>query len=100
MTMVIEFIRERRLNVYREHDRELLLEIKNGQWQLEKVLQLADALTATAKNEYINIKDMPTAPDFQKTHNLCIDTMKIYMKDYHDMCQSLMQAVPTDAIAN
>lgn len=48
--MGIEYLREGVLHVRRDWDREMLLEVKRGEWELSKVQEYADNLLSTIGN--------------------------------------------------
>lgn len=73
LRMGIEFLNEGRMHVHR-HDRHQLLEIKHGEWTLNRVKTEADKLTALAL-EAVTRSSLPSEPDYDKINELLIDIL-------------------------
>jgi uncharacterized protein len=67
----IEFLCTGEMNVVR-HDATELLEIKKGEWSLEKVEREAERLFEQAKDALIH-SPLPVLPDMKAIENLCVD---------------------------
>jgi len=74
LRMGIEFLTEGYLYVKRK-DATQLLEIKNGEWSLEKVQEESDRLFKLAEEAYIR-SSLPSQPDREKAEQICIDICK------------------------
>lgn len=79
LKMGIEFLGDGRLQVLRK-DARYLLEIKRGEWSLEKVKAEAERLFAVAETAYIESK-LPSMPDKEKINKLCVNMAEILL--YH-----------------
>ena len=71
LRMGIEFLTEGILYVKRQ-DATQLLEIKNGEWSLEKVQEESDRLFKLAEEAYVR-SSLPAEPNKEKAEQLCID---------------------------
>lgn len=71
LRMGIEFLREGYLYVKRQ-DATQLLEIKHGEWSLEKVKEEADRLFKRAEIAY-DQSTLPARPDMGKINDLCVE---------------------------
>ena len=69
LRMGIEFLRDGRLYVNREHDAGELIDIKKGRWTLEKVKKEAERLFALAEEAYVRT-DLPVDPNYQEANRL------------------------------
>lgn len=74
MRMCIEFLYEEKFFVSR-HDNQQLLEIKRGEWPLEKVKEEADLLFKRAEVAYEKTK-LPVEPDHYLIENLMVGIMR------------------------
>jgi len=79
LRMGIEFLTDGRLYVER-HDAQQLLEIKRGEWSLEKVKVEAERLFASAEQAYIESK-LPEGPDMERVNRLCVGAL---FEEFHD----------------
>lgn len=70
--MGIEFVETGQLNVYRTHDRKELLNIKNGEWDLEDVKLEAEELHDRMKAAK-ETSPLPEEPDVTVVGNLLVD---------------------------
>jgi len=61
--------------VYPRPDATQLLEIKNGEWSLDKVKKEADKLFDQAREALIH-SSIPEKPDFQRAERLCMDIVE------------------------
>ena len=73
LRMGIEFLHEGQLNVFRE-DRQSLLEIKHGEWTLDKVKEESDRLFRRAEDVYDRCS-LPAEPDMDKVNELLVDIL-------------------------
>jgi hypothetical protein len=71
LRMGIEFLVEGELHVERA-DAEQLLEIKRGEWPLDKVKQEAERLFRLAEEAYVR-SSLPAKPDRAKAEQLCVE---------------------------
>lgn len=69
----VEFLAMGELNVERE-DAQELIEIKKGEWALDKVIQEANRLFAAAQEALIH-SPLPQHPDRDRAEGLCIEIM-------------------------
>ena len=76
LKMGIEFLVEGELFIERK-DANQLIEIKRGEWKLNKVLKLADNLFAQCKDAYIH-SALPAKPDIESINLLAHQIMKSY----------------------
>jgi len=75
LRMGIEFLTDGILYVERQ-DASQLLEIKRGEWSLERVKEEADRLFARAEEAYIASR-LPSAPDRAGVNRLCIEMVRM-----------------------
>ena len=77
LNMAYEFLATGELNVFREHDNQILIEIKTGQWVLEKVQLEAERMFGMVR---LALKDspLPNEPDREVAQALLIDIMSEY----------------------
>jgi predicted nucleotidyltransferase len=75
LKMGIEFLTEGILYVERKNDATQLLEIKRGEWSLEKVKDEADRLFDLCYEAYIH-SSLPPKPDSEKINKMCIDILR------------------------
>lgn len=73
LRMGIEFLREGELHVHR-HDARELVEIKRGDWPLEKIKDEAERLFKRAEQAYDECK-FPNEPDRQKVNELLVEIL-------------------------
>ncbi len=76
LRMGIEFLVEGKLNVERQDATELI-EIKNGEWGLERVKKEASILFGLAEEAYIK-SPLPNEPDREKAEKLCMNIISSY----------------------
>lgn len=74
-----EFLIEGEMHVLRK-DASELLEIKKGEWSLERVMELADKEFALAEQAYQNSK-LPNRPDRDKINQLCVSVISEAFND-------------------
>ena len=79
LRMGIEFLTDGFLYVKR-HDSQQLLQIKHGEWTLDKVKQEADRLFISAEQAYINSK-LPIMPDKEKINELCVEIIRQSLRE-------------------
>lgn len=75
LKMGIEFLTEKKLNVFR-HDAEELKSIKRGEWPLDRVKQEAERLFVLAQEAFVR-STLPDEPDYKRAEELL---MKIQRK--------------------
>jgi hypothetical protein len=76
LRMGIEFLVEGELHVARA-DAENLLEIKRGEWSIERVKEEAERLFKLAEEAYVR-SSLPVKPDSQKAEKLCMEIISQY----------------------
>ena len=76
LRMGIEFLVDGELHVLRK-DAQQLLEIKAGEWSLEKVKAEAEKLFTEAKMAYIKCQ-LPVKPDHAEVNDLCVEIAKCW----------------------
>jgi predicted nucleotidyltransferase len=86
LRMGIEFLTEGELYVKRKDSAELL-EIKRGEWSLEKVKKVADDLFKLAHEAYVR-SPLPNKPEEETIHKLLIDLIA----EYHGISWKLESA--------
>jgi predicted nucleotidyltransferase len=74
LRMGIEFLNDGALYVMR-HDAPQLLEIKRGEWTLERVKEESTRLFAAAEQAYLNSK-LPAQPDSEAINKLCVEVVR------------------------
>jgi hypothetical protein len=80
LRMGIEFLKDGELHVLRE-DASQLLEIKRGEWSLDRIVTEADRLFANAELTYLN-STLPAKPDLEKINKLSIGVIQTAMCDF------------------
>lgn len=80
LRMGIEFLKDGQLHVQRE-DASQLLEIKRGEWPLEKILAESDRLFAQSETAYLN-SSLPESPDKEAINHLAIDVIETAMGEF------------------
>lgn len=79
LRMGIEFLSDGELHVLRK-DAQLLLEIKAGEWSLEKIQREAERLFALSEIAFIQSK-LPNKPDHEKISQLCVKIAECWRKE-------------------
>jgi hypothetical protein len=74
--MGIEFLVEGELHVERA-DADQLLEIKRGEWPMERVKEEAERLFRLAEEAYVR-SSLPPKPDAQRAEELCMEIVARY----------------------
>ena len=80
LRMGTEFLNDGELYVERTMDAAQLLEIKKGEWSLEKVQDEADKWFKNAEQAYLN-SNLPKEPDKEKINRLLIDVIETTYKE-------------------
>ena len=81
--MGTEFLKTGYLNVYREEDRDLLLDIKEGKWTLDEVKEYAKDLYEDTKKA-LAASDLPEEPNRSKINKLLMEVVSDYIYEkYH-----------------
>lgn len=70
LNMSLEIAEERKINVRRQ-DREFLFRIKNGEFEYDELMNMADSLLNSVKMAYAK-SDLPDTPDINKINDLLI----------------------------
>ena len=79
--MGIEFLTEGTLHIERADSAELL-DIKRGDWPLEKVKAKAERLFQLAQEAYVR-STLPPEPDRARAERLCVEMISDYHKLSH-----------------
>jgi predicted nucleotidyltransferase len=79
LTMGKEFVETGTLNVYREHDAQKFIDIKQGRWTLDQVKADAERLFKEAEEAYSKCK-LPEEPQTEKVEKLVVEIMTDYIK--------------------
>lgn len=79
LRMGIEFLTDGELHVLRK-DAQQLLEIKAGEWSLEKVKEEAEKLFDMFRLAYLH-STLPVKPDHEKINQLCVDIAKCWREE-------------------
>jgi predicted nucleotidyltransferase len=74
LRMAIEFLNDGRLIVERKHDATELLDIKKGEWSLEKVKKEAEHLFKLAEISFVQSK-LPVKVDQEKINRFCTNLL-------------------------
>lgn len=74
LRMMVEFLKDGRLNVLR-HDATQLLEIKGGEWPLDRVLVEADRWFRLGEDAYVN-SSLPVEPDKKRITELTVEVLR------------------------
>lgn len=82
LRMGIEFLNDGVLYVDR-HDASELLEIKKGEWSLERITAEADKLFEASRQAYLNSK-LPSEPDKEAINVLCVGVIQTAIKEQAD----------------
>lgn len=84
LKMGVEFLSSGELNIFR-HDAPLLLEIKRGEWSLEKVKKEAERLFNLADEAYIRSK-LPEKPNYEKANEVVMEVLMDHLleESYND----------------
>lgn len=80
LRMGIEFLNEGQLHVQRE-DASQLLEIKKGEWPLDKIIEESNRLFRLAEQSYINCK-LPNHPDYKKINSLSVGIITCGLNEF------------------
>ena len=86
--MGIEFLETGKLNVYRDKDKEVLLDIKEGKWTLDQVKDYAEGLYEDAKIALKN-SDLPEEPDSATINEVFMEIISDYIYEQYQMPQAL-----------
>lgn len=78
MRMCREIIRDGEVKVKR-HDRDELLEIRNGAWSLDRLLAEAKSIEDEC-NELYKVSPLPREPDRNKLNDLVVDIVRDYVR--------------------
>lgn len=89
LRMAIEFLTEGELYVRRQ-DATQLIEIKSGEWTLDKVKEEADRLFKLAEEAYIR-SPLPNTPDMEKVNDLLTD---ILLENFKGLLKEMRVAIP------
>lgn len=84
LRMGIEFLNEGVIYVERTHDKDELLEIKQGKWELKRVKELADDLFEQAKIAY-DASKLPDSPDKGEISDLCTKVVQTALLERGDI---------------
>lgn len=79
LRMGIEFLGTGELFVER-HDAQQLLQIKRGEWTLERVQEEAQRLFVMAQEAFLSSK-LPNAPDMDKVNELCCEVIRMALSE-------------------
>lgn len=79
LRMGIEFLTDGELHVLRG-DAQQLLEIKAGEWSLEKIKVESEKLFRLAELAYVN-SSLPAKPDHEKVSQLCVDMAECWRRE-------------------
>lgn len=74
LKMGIECLETGTINVYREKDKNELLDIKHGKWSLEKIKEYADKLFIKMENA-LKITNLPDEPDYKAVEDIMMDIL-------------------------
>lgn len=80
LRMGIEFLKDGKLNVLRE-DASQLLEIKRGEWSLDRITVEADRLFAVAEQAYLN-SNLPEGVDRDAVNDLCVGVINEALSEF------------------
>ena len=80
LRMGIEFLKDGNLHVMRE-DASQLLEIKRGEWSLEKVMNESERLFVDAEQAFLN-STLPERADKDAVNDLCSDVVNTALGEF------------------
>lgn len=80
LRMAKEIFTEGTITVYRP-DRDVLLSIRHGEWEYERVIAESTNLNDEIK-ELAGKSSLPDEPDYEKIDNLCLEIIEEYEKDH------------------
>lgn len=80
LRMGIEFLKDGNLQVMRE-DASQLLEIKKGEWTLERITEEADRLFVVAEQAYLS-SNLPAGPNDEKINDLAVRVIRSAMFEF------------------
>jgi len=86
--MGIEFLETGELNVYRQEDSDLFLDIKHGKWKLSDIKELAKNLYEDAKIALVK-SDLPEEPDNTTINELFREIISDYIYEKYQVPQAL-----------
>lgn len=75
LLMGTEILSGKGINTYREHDRELLLDIRNGKFSYEEIFVMVDKLQEEFEYAYQNT-DLPEKPNMSRINDLVMEINK------------------------
>ena len=78
LSMGIEFLKTGELKVFRDEDREKLLDIKTGKWSLEQVKEHGEELSSKAEEAYAN-SVIPCEADRDRVETMVMITLFDYL---------------------
>jgi hypothetical protein len=76
--MFIEIATTGKVNTYRENERQLLLDIRNGKYTYEEIFAIVNELDKQVEDAIKNII-LPAEPDYKKIDELIIEINKIIL---------------------
>lgn len=79
LRMGIEALETGQINVYREKDRDQLIQIKRGEWKLEKIKKYSDILFKKLETAMDNTK-LREYPDYDFAERFLIETLESHFK--------------------
>jgi len=88
LKMCLEFLETNELKVFREHDKQLLLDIKNGEWGINRVLTYGKHLMSRAEDAYKK-SNLPEEPDYDKANSIFMDIISDYVYENYHMPMAL-----------
>lgn len=77
LKMGIEFLETGKLRVFRDYDRDYLLDIKTGKFSLSEIKKKATELFSQAKDAYEK-SPLPEEPDYEKANELVLEILRGY----------------------
>ncbi len=80
LRMGIEFLKDGELQVTRR-DASQLLEIKKGEWSLERITAESDRLFSVAEQAYLS-STLPARPDYEKINKLSVEVVGTAMMEF------------------
>lgn len=88
LKMGFEFLETGQLNVYRDNDRNLLIDVKNGEWGLDRVQEYARHLLSRSEDAVKRSK-LPEEPDRERVNKLFMEVISDYVYDEYHMPMAL-----------
>jgi predicted nucleotidyltransferase len=78
LLMCKEILNDGKVIVYREHDKDFLLDIRNGKYTIEEIMSMVTSLEADCDAAY-TITNLPDHPNYEAINNLVVEVVENYL---------------------